>query len=235
MHRERRGQSHPLQLRRPGKWRPYFERKISVLPWNNPRDWGVAIQDRQRTSCAYLAQMLAQAAFQIGDAYVRHSHIIAIYGHHYYAMRRHAADAQIDESIRLKQQLMDEIAGWMKEASITQAAAAEVLKSRVLACLTWLITRSRNSRSTLWLACWHALVSKCVWLCSEQPDREAKACGERRPWDSAFDVVSSCFPASGSMSVRAALAHPSESDKLITRRPDRSSYLPYSNREAGEL
>ncbi len=38
------------------------------------------------------------------------------------------ADAQIDESIRLKQQLMDEIAGWMKEASVTQAAAAEVLQ-----------------------------------------------------------------------------------------------------------
>jgi len=37
------------------------------------------------------------------------------------------ADAQIDESIRLKQQLMDEIAEWMKEASVTQAAAAEVL------------------------------------------------------------------------------------------------------------
>ena len=38
------------------------------------------------------------------------------------------ADAQIDESIRLKQQLMDEIAGWMKEASVTQAVAAEVLQ-----------------------------------------------------------------------------------------------------------
>ena len=38
------------------------------------------------------------------------------------------ADAQIDESIRLKQQLMDEIAEWMKEASVTQAAAAEVLR-----------------------------------------------------------------------------------------------------------
>jgi predicted XRE-type DNA-binding protein len=37
------------------------------------------------------------------------------------------ADAQIDESVRLKQQLMDEIAEWMKEASVTQAAAAEVL------------------------------------------------------------------------------------------------------------
>ena len=38
------------------------------------------------------------------------------------------ADAQIDESIRLKQQLMDEIAEWMKEASVTQAVAAEVLR-----------------------------------------------------------------------------------------------------------
>src|SRR5438105_11974095 len=37
------------------------------------------------------------------------------------------ADAQIDESIRLKQQLMDEIAEWMKEVRVTQAAAAEVL------------------------------------------------------------------------------------------------------------
>lgn len=37
------------------------------------------------------------------------------------------ADARIDESFRLKQQLMDEIAEWMKEASVTQAAAAEVL------------------------------------------------------------------------------------------------------------
>ncbi len=37
------------------------------------------------------------------------------------------ADAQIDEAIRLKQQLMDEIAEWMKEASVTQAVAAEVL------------------------------------------------------------------------------------------------------------
>jgi predicted XRE-type DNA-binding protein len=37
------------------------------------------------------------------------------------------ANAQIDESIRLKQQLMDEIAEWMKEASVTLAAAAEVL------------------------------------------------------------------------------------------------------------
>ena len=38
------------------------------------------------------------------------------------------ADAQIDESIRLKQQLMDEIAVWMKQASVTQAVAAEVLQ-----------------------------------------------------------------------------------------------------------
>src|SRR6266581_4019271 len=37
------------------------------------------------------------------------------------------ADAQIDVSIRLKRQLMDEIAEWMKAASVTQAAAAEVL------------------------------------------------------------------------------------------------------------
>ena len=37
------------------------------------------------------------------------------------------ADAQIDEAVRLKQQLMDEIAEWMKEASVTQAVAAEVL------------------------------------------------------------------------------------------------------------
>ncbi|SRR5258708_5503364 len=38
------------------------------------------------------------------------------------------ADSQIDESIRLKQQLMDEIAEWMREASITQAVAAKVLQ-----------------------------------------------------------------------------------------------------------
>jgi len=37
------------------------------------------------------------------------------------------ADARIDESIRLKRQLMDEIAEWIKEASVTQATAAEVL------------------------------------------------------------------------------------------------------------
>ena len=35
-------------------------------------------------------------------------------------------DAQIDEAVRLKQELMDEIAEWM-EASVTQAVAAEVL------------------------------------------------------------------------------------------------------------
>jgi len=38
------------------------------------------------------------------------------------------ANVQIDESIRLKHQLMDEIAEWMKEASVTQAVAAEVLR-----------------------------------------------------------------------------------------------------------
>ena len=37
------------------------------------------------------------------------------------------ADAQIDESIRPKEQLMDEIARWIKETSVTQAVAAEVL------------------------------------------------------------------------------------------------------------
>ena len=36
-------------------------------------------------------------------------------------------DAQIDASIRMNQQLMDETAEWMKEAGVTQAAAAEVL------------------------------------------------------------------------------------------------------------
>lgn len=45
------------------------------------------------------------------------------------------ADAQIGESIRLKQQLIDEIAEWMKGASVTQAAAAEALH----------VTRSRVS------------------------------------------------------------------------------------------
>lgn len=38
------------------------------------------------------------------------------------------ADARIDESRRLKQQLMDEIAGWMKAEQLTQASAAEVLQ-----------------------------------------------------------------------------------------------------------
>ena len=37
------------------------------------------------------------------------------------------ADRQIDESIRLKRQLMEEIAVWMKQSSVTQAVAAEVL------------------------------------------------------------------------------------------------------------
>ena len=37
------------------------------------------------------------------------------------------ADIQIDESIRLKRQLMNEIAEWIKQASVTQAVAAEVL------------------------------------------------------------------------------------------------------------
>ena len=38
------------------------------------------------------------------------------------------ADTQIDESIRLKQQLMEEIADWMRQTSVTQAVAAEVLR-----------------------------------------------------------------------------------------------------------
>ena len=37
------------------------------------------------------------------------------------------ADVRIDESIRLKRQLMDQIAEWMRESSVTQAAAAQVL------------------------------------------------------------------------------------------------------------
>ena len=37
------------------------------------------------------------------------------------------ADTEIDESIRLKQQLMDEIAEWLKESNVTQTVAAEVL------------------------------------------------------------------------------------------------------------
>ena len=36
-------------------------------------------------------------------------------------------DARIDEAKRLKKQLMDEIAGWMKHERLTQAAAAELL------------------------------------------------------------------------------------------------------------
>jgi predicted XRE-type DNA-binding protein len=35
------------------------------------------------------------------------------------------ADAQIDKLIRLNERLMDEIAEWMKEASVTQAVAVE--------------------------------------------------------------------------------------------------------------
>ncbi|MEO5677807.1 MAG: XRE family transcriptional regulator [Usitatibacter sp.] len=38
------------------------------------------------------------------------------------------ADERIDESVRLKKQLMDEISAWMKQRKLTQAAAAEVLK-----------------------------------------------------------------------------------------------------------
>jgi predicted XRE-type DNA-binding protein len=41
------------------------------------------------------------------------------------------ADAQIDESIRLKQQLMDEIAEWMKEANATVAEVLRVTRPRV--------------------------------------------------------------------------------------------------------
>ena len=37
------------------------------------------------------------------------------------------ADARIEESIRLKKELMDQIAAWMKDSDITQFAAAEVL------------------------------------------------------------------------------------------------------------
>jgi predicted XRE-type DNA-binding protein len=36
-------------------------------------------------------------------------------------------DAQIDEAVRLKRQLMNEIASWMKDTHLTQAAAAELL------------------------------------------------------------------------------------------------------------
>ena len=38
------------------------------------------------------------------------------------------ADERIDESVRLKKQLMDEISAWMKQRKLTQAAAAEALK-----------------------------------------------------------------------------------------------------------
>ncbi|MGZ5584534.1 MAG: helix-turn-helix domain-containing protein [Usitatibacter sp.] len=38
------------------------------------------------------------------------------------------ADARIDESVRLKKQLMNEIATWMKTQKLTQAAAAEALR-----------------------------------------------------------------------------------------------------------
>ena len=38
------------------------------------------------------------------------------------------ADAQIDEAIRLKRQLMDEIAGWMEAKHMTQATAADLLQ-----------------------------------------------------------------------------------------------------------
>ena len=38
------------------------------------------------------------------------------------------ADARIDESIRLKRQLMDEIARWMQEQKLTQATAAQALR-----------------------------------------------------------------------------------------------------------
>jgi len=39
------------------------------------------------------------------------------------------ADAKIDESLRLKKQLMDEIAAWMKAQNLTQAAAAHALNT----------------------------------------------------------------------------------------------------------
>jgi predicted XRE-type DNA-binding protein len=38
------------------------------------------------------------------------------------------ADAQIDDSVRPKKQLMEEIAGWMRERHLTQAAAAEAMR-----------------------------------------------------------------------------------------------------------
>ena len=39
------------------------------------------------------------------------------------------ADDRIDESIRLKKELMDEIARWMKDQKITQTAAARALRT----------------------------------------------------------------------------------------------------------
>lgn len=39
------------------------------------------------------------------------------------------ADTRIDESVRLKRQLMDEIAAWMKARNLTQEAAAEALRT----------------------------------------------------------------------------------------------------------
>jgi predicted XRE-type DNA-binding protein len=39
------------------------------------------------------------------------------------------ADGRIDESIRLKKELMDEIARWMKDQKITQTAAARALRT----------------------------------------------------------------------------------------------------------
>ena len=39
------------------------------------------------------------------------------------------ADAKIDESIRLKEQLMDEIATWMRQQKLTQTAAAHALRT----------------------------------------------------------------------------------------------------------
>src|SRR6266704_4359403 len=78
---EGRRQLDPMKLRRPRQRRSHFERQTTALPGNDPRDRGVAVQNRQRSSCAYLAQMLAEMALQVGDAYIRHSHIIVIYGH----------------------------------------------------------------------------------------------------------------------------------------------------------
>jgi predicted XRE-type DNA-binding protein len=37
-------------------------------------------------------------------------------------------DAEIDETIRIKRQLMDEIAQWIKSGKVTQTAAAQVLQ-----------------------------------------------------------------------------------------------------------